>query len=341
MKKVLALVLAVMMLCTMALADVIILDPAKPVETPDGPAANYSVLNPGQTIAINLDGAKVNYYVDKDGKFVPANNVVTVTFAKGAELVKSQGWVKTDDTHYQYQITFKEDLTKAADTKVADIQISSISFKATGYNAVSVFKADKAEKYISYAFGYPTNELTVAEGDDKIDVLGGNINVVKTLTNKAGKEVATLEVELNGMTYTLTKGMKFYALGDPITFDAKDKGYTGTSIKALYSNLWNVAAKVTLPLGTDANETYKVYAKTADGKVLSVAATTTDGVMSFTVPAMSTVLVTKDTITVSGSTGTTTGTTTNPGTGANDVVGVAAALAVVALVSGAAISLKK
>ena len=36
-----------------------------------------------------------------------------------------------------------------------------------------------------------------------------------------------------------------------------------------------------------------------------------------------------------------TGSTTNPGTGANDVVGVAAALAVVALVSGAAISLKK
>ena len=40
-------------------------------------------------------------------------------------------------------------------------------------------------------------------------------------------------------------------------------------------------------------------------------------------------------------TGSTGSTTTNPGTGANDVVGVAAALAVVALVSGAAISLKK
>ena len=341
MKKVLALVLAVMMLCTMALADVIILDPAKPVENPDTPATTYNVLNPGKTIGINLDSAKVEYYVDKDGKFVPANNVVTVTFAKGAELVKSQGWVKTDDTHYQYQITFKSDLTKAADVKVADIQISAISFKATGYNAVSVFKADKAEKYISYAFGYETNELTVAEGDTAIDVLGGKINVVKTLTNKAGKEVATLEVELNGMTYTLTKGMKFYALDEAIIFDAKDKGYTGTSIKALYSNLWNVAAKVTLPLGTDANETYKVYAKTADGKVLSVAATTTDGVMSFTVPALSSVLVTKDTLTTSGTTGSTTTDTTNPGTGANDVVGVAAALAVVALVSGAAISLKK
>ena len=341
MKKVLALVLAVMMLCTMALADVIILDPAKPVENPDSPATPYDVLNPGKTIGINLDSAKVEYYVDKDGKFVPANNVVTVTFAKGAEYVQSQGWVKTDDTHYQYQITFKSDLTKAADTKVADIQISAISFKATGYNAVSVFKADKAEKYISYAFGYETNELAVAEGDTNIEVKGGMINVVKALTNKAGKEVATLEVELNGMTYTLTKGMKFYAQKDPITFDGA-KGYTGTSIKALYNNLWNVAAKVTLPLGTDANETYKVYAKTADGKVLSVAATTTDGVMSFTVPALSSVLVTKDTLTTTGTTGTnTTGTTTNPGTGANDVVGVAAALAVVALVSGAAISLKK
>ena len=42
-----------------------------------------------------------------------------------------------------------------------------------------------------------------------------------------------------------------------------------------------------------------------------------------------------------GTTDSTTGSTTNPGTGANDVVGVAAALAVVALVSGAAISLKK
>ena len=93
--------------------------------------------------------------------------------------------------------------------------------------------------------------------------------------------------------------------------------------------------------------TYRVYAKGADGKVLSVVATTSDGVMSFTVPAMSYVIVTTEVLATSGtaSTGTTTpttpGSTTNPGTGANDVVGVAAALAVVALVSGAAISLKK
>jgi len=52
--------------------------------------------------------------------------------------------------------------------------------------------------------------------------------------------------------------------------------------------------------------------------------------MSFTVPAMSYVIVTTEVLATSGtaSTGTTTpagSTTTNPGTGANDVVGVAAA----------------
>ena len=79
-----------------------------------------------------------------------------------------------------------------------------------------------------------------------------------------------------------------------------------------------------------------------DGKVASIAATLNNGVLTFSVPALSTVIVTTDTMTVTATTTSTeTGTTTNPGTGANDIVGVAAALAVVALVSGAAISLKK
>ena len=107
----------------------------------------------------------------------------------------------------------------------------------------------------------------------------------------------------------------------------------------------NTTAKVVYEKAGNADTTYRVYAKGADGKVLSVVATTSDGVMSFTVPAMSTVIVTTEVLATSGtaSTGSTTpaGSTTNPGTGANDVVGVAAALAVVALVSGAAISLKK
>ncbi len=349
MKKVLALVLAVVMVCTMALAVDVVIKPGDPVTDPTDPAANYTVMNPGTTVALDL--GDVSVYV-KDGKFVPANNVVTVSFAKGAELVKSQGWVKVakgttgayagdkDTDAYQYQITFKSDLTKIADTKVADIQISAVSFKATGYNAVSVMKAAKAEEYISYAFGYVKNAIVeVKEGDNTIGVATDAINVVEKLSDKAGKEVSALEVTVGSMTYTLNKGTKFYAAATAPEFTTKELG--NAVVKELYENTLNLPATVSYAKGVNADKAYKAYAKTADGKILAVAVTEKDGVMSFTVPALSTVILTEGTLTTSGTTGTTDGTTTNPGTGANDVVGVAAALAVVALVSGAAISLKK
>ena len=73
-----------------------------------------------------------------------------------------------------------------------------------------------------------------------------------------------------------------------------------------------------------AKDGYKMYMVNADGSVTDLNAKFDDNKV----------------LTATG-TAAGTGTTTNPGTGANDVVGVAAALAVVALVSGAAISLKK
>ena len=75
--------------------------------------------------------------------------------------------------------------------------------------------------------------------------------------------------------------------------------------------------------------------------VAKLNATLDDGVMTFSAPAKFVVVVDGTMATTASGTSTGTGNTTNPGTGANDVVGVAAALAVVALVSGAAISLKK
>lgn len=354
MKKVLAIVLAVVMVCTMAFAATVVITPGTPV-TPSTPTgANYDLMNPGTTIALDL-GA-VQCYI-KDGKFVPANNVVTVSFAKGAELVKSQGWVKvaigttgsyggTKDTDaYQYQITFKEDLTKIADKKIADISISGVAFKATGYNVVDVMpKATTAEKCINYAFGWDKVEVALDEGDTSLNTTGGSINVFTPLTNKAGKEVAALEVKtVGGIVYNITKGLATYVTDKTIDFTNEELN-NGTVVPVeSFLNTMNIAGKVSYAKGTNADKTLKAYAKTADGKVLSVPVTENDGVMNFTVPALSKVIITDatlKTVGTAGSTGTT-GTTTNPGTGANDVVGVAAALAVVALVSGAAISLKK
>ena len=364
MKKVLAIVLAVVMLCTMALAVDI-----KPTDkgavtggTTSGTVKVLGNIKPGETVKVVLQkgsgesATDVDYYT-KDNKFVPANNVVTVTFAKGAEYVQSQGWVKVAEgdtvASYEYQIKFKSDLSKVADPEAAEIQISAITFKATGYNLVTLHKSAKTEENLGYSYGYTKTPLNITVGSDSTTgyaPVPGNVNVVETLSD-GKKEVNTLEVVDDVMTYTLNKGMKIYKMDTtevvktsfvPATAENGDKGYTGTKdFCAPITNTLNLAAKAEVALGANANNTYKVYAKTTDGKVLSVAATNNDGVLTFTVPAMSTFVITEDTLTTSGSTGTTTGTTTNPGTGANDVVGVAAALAVVALVSGAAISLKK
>ena len=341
MKKVLALVLAVIMVCTMAMAvDV------TTTTTPSGTSAGpYAVAKPGTSleVAFNETTDGIHFYLNKDGKFVPANNVVTVTFAKGGELVASQGWVKTGtgDTagDYQYFINLKQDLNRVADTKVADIQISAITFKSTGYDLVKVFAPTSAAGYMSFAYGYE-NVNVVLQEDGTVSFDAGKITTIASLLDKNGKEVNNLNVKLNGMTYSFVKGQKVYSLASAIAAPTT----TGTPV-ATYQNLLNTTAKVVYEKAGNADTTYRVYAKGADGKVLSVVATTSDGVMSFTVPAMSTVIVTTEVLATSGtaSTGSTTpaGSTTNPGTGANDVVGVAAALAVVALVSGAAISLKK
>ena len=343
MKKVLALVLAVIMVCTMAMAvDV------TTTTTPSGTSAGpYAVAKPGTSleVAFNETTDGIHFYLNKDGKFVPANNVVTVTFAKGGELVASQGWVKTGtgDTagDYQYFINLKQDLNRVADTKVADIQISAITFKSTGYDLVKVFAPTSAADYKSFAYGY-NNVNVVLQEDGTVSFNPGEVTTIASLLDKNGKEVNNLNVKLNGMTYSFVKGQKVYSLASAIAAPT-----TAGTPAATYQNFLNTTAKVVYEKGGNADTTYRVYAKGADGKVLSVVATTSDGVMSFTVPAMSTVIVTTEVLATSGtaSTGTTTpagsGSTTNPGTGANDVVGVAAALAVVALVSGAAISLKK
>ena len=345
MKKVLALVLAVVMVCTMAMAvDV------TTTTTPSGTSAGpYDVAKPGTSLEVKFTeatasnpGDGIHFYL-KDGKFVPANNVVSVTFAKGGELVASQGWVKTgnDDTaaSYKYFINLKQDLNRVADTKVADIQISAITFKSTGYDLVKVFAPTSAADYKSFAYGY-NNVNVVLQEDGTVSFNPGEVTTIASLLDKNGKEVNSLNVKVDNMTYSFVKGQKVYSLTSAI-----DAPTTAGNPVATYRNLLNTTAKVVYEKGENAGTTYRVYAKGADGKVLSVVATTSDGVMSFTVPAMSTVIVTTEVLATSGtaSTGTTTtpGTTTNPGTGANDVVGVAAALAVVALVSGAAISLKK
>ena len=136
MKKVLALVLAVIMVCTMAMAVKV------EVVNPDSsaPSANLSgkinTVAPGESIYFSrteLNLTDSTAYLDKDKNFVPDKNTVSVTFEKGADLIASQGWVKYNG-EYVYALNTKASETAALDG-TAEIIIKSIKVNVYGVTA--------------------------------------------------------------------------------------------------------------------------------------------------------------------------------------------------------------
>ena len=368
MKKVLALVLAVIMVCTMAMAVTITGDKTIVAGSGSDEFAGVTVTNltPGESIIFTVkDLFDTNYYtVDSNTvtggkKFVPANNKVTVNYYAGKALV-TEGWQMIDPDgeetadNYQYVITVKEDLTKALDSKV-DLVIKSISVKATGKNPVDVAKAvsgknytkltvDGTETIMVFDVGYAKGELTI-NGNGTVALEEVELNTIYTI--KAGKDSKDKDVT----TGKWTDGTRTLAVNANGTLIKKSLAYVGdyvdgTVLKDVKAEkvLFNSRNQYSVPMTSfveNAKASYNAYAIKGDGSVAKLSATLDDGVLTFTMPAFSYVVVVDGTLATTATEPATPGTTTNPGTGANDVVGVAAALAVVALVSGAAISLKK
>ncbi len=368
MKKVLALVLAVIMVCTMAFAVTITGNKTIVAGSSSDEFAGVTVtaLTPGESIIFTVkDLFDTNYYtVDSNTvtggkKFVPANNKVTVNFYAGKSLI-TEGWQMIDPDgeevadNYQYVITVKEDLTKALDSKV-DLIIKSISVKATGKNAVDVAKAvsgknyttltvDSTETPMVFDVGYAKDELTINGSNGTVALEEVALNTIYTI--KAGKDSKDKDVT----TGKWTDGTRTLTVTANGTLIKKDLAYVGTYVEGtvlkdvkaekIMFNSRNQYSVTMTSFVENAKASYNAYAIKGDGSVTKLAATLDDGVLTFTMPAFSYVVVVDGTLATTATEPATPG-TTNPGTGANDVVGVAAALAVVALVSGAAISLKK
>ena len=372
MKKVLALVLAVIMVCTMAMAAVttsstIVI--ATSSSSAEFSAAEISNLTPGTSFVFTVGDLFSNPYTvtsntitaSGNQKFVPANNKVSVEYYVGKDLV-TEGWQKKvadgEDTvdNYQYVITVKEDLTKALDGKV-DLVIKSITTKATGKVAENKFSAVTGKNYTSinvngtdrkmvFDVGYTADELAI-NSDGTFPLASVALDTLYTV--KAGKDSKDKDVTVGKWT----DGNRTLVVNANSTLIKKDLTYVGTyagevekgvaAAKRIVKAADDLRNQYSVPMTSfveNAKSSYNAYAVKGDGSVTKLAAKLDDGVLTFTIPAMSYVLVVDGTLATTA-TETTPGTTTNPGTGANDVVGVAAALAVVALVSGAAISLKK
>ena len=379
MKKVLALVLAVIMVCTMAMAIQV---GGKPSTTPE--ADNFYLVNPGTAIAItqkDLDDWGITYLKDTNGNLVPQikekdkvikKSTVNVSFGTGSALVASQGWVEVDKDVWQYQILLKENDTMKLDGKV-DLSFSQISYKNTGDLKAQVLKFDDADKTagtkddkILFDVGYVVVEVALDE-DEVIDFTtwtdlvpdydeletGGLARGIIFKVLKGDSETGSGHCIMPNTGSAKWEGVIPVRAGETIFVSNPyvfDKDWTAKEAEKYDADVgidgYNPTAKpasvkvgdYTL-LGWD--KTTNIYAKNyRTGALVKLAVTMDDGVASFTVPAFSWV-ASFDGALAGATVETTTETTTNPGTGANDVVGVAAALAVVALVSGAAISLKK
>ena len=341
MKKVLALVLAVVMVCTMAMAA-----PVSVVVTPIGGASAD-----GQ-IKLTSEDLTKTYGVEIDPAYYPSDVVGSdlskITF-EGSNVQLSNGSF--------YLIVPVAD--KSLDGK-ADFSVASLTVKKDANNyIVYTAKAGKLEvsKVVknglvtdptglvtlttklsaTYDIGYEATDFATLSGNvvtsgwytnnattPATATIVGQTDVIVTVPAKA-----TVKITLNDVPSTVKYSTGNMQVGIVIRGASVTGGSIKMEVNGNYSeNVYGVAADGTLlanPTRLVVNRDMVTGYETAKW-VASGTSVQNIVKLQYAEKAVGT---------------TTPGTTTNPGTGANDVVGVAAALAVVALVSGAAISLKK
>ncbi len=231
MKKVLALVLAVVMVCTMAFA--VTVGGANPYETTD-PNANATRMNgiyPGYSLVFTSKELKATDIAKA------SDYTVKITFAKGADLVASQGWVENPKGTFTYAVTTKASTTAVQDD-VADIVISSIEVYKTGVKnpVLAADYTDKnANKEVIYAY-YDSNgnpEIyanTTGFGYAKLDdttTVNGNPNKFAFAWDYGYKH-ADLTITANGATTVATglvSGTVYTAKRDNVAGAASSAGY--------------------------------------------------------------------------------------------------------------------
>ena len=325
MKKVLALVLAVIMVCTMAMA-ISVSGGGDPAVTPSG---GYDQIVPGSTVhftVANLTSAGVQPYHDATThEFVPEKNVVKVSYGKGADLVASAGWVlvnsdKTNDASWQYQITLKDSDTATCDKKALDFSIVGVSYKPYGepevkYTVDATNPLLKLEKF-ERDYGWTTADLAL-DSTGSMNITAGFKSVlpldkIVTLTatyNSKGETVATnvwyMSVGPGDNTqveFPVKAGQKLLRKNYDFTSEqqtALDAKYgistsdilsttTGSDYKYIVVNDTNLVGTANI---THWNSKMNVYALAMDGTLSKVAVTVNDGVATAKVPAYSATFV--------------------------------------------------
>ena len=372
MKKVLALVLAVIMVCTMAMA----VDTTITITGSDG------------TIVVSGNDTVASATIDND-KAIKANTVYYLKVPEGFFKVLTENGVNIGTKKYgevftvsglnggfnaanknEYYVPVKVE-DKALDG-VADVTLGAFTVKKDASNYASFkivnnkFELEKlivgsldrtadatltGDLYSKYDIGYTATEV---KSSTTLTDMQTNFKANTWFHNDATKAInITLE---DGWTLKVPAKTYFRFETDKLSLPTISNLPSGTSLTPVSLNIFSVDGAKLVFKKTATNGSNDVYyAYGLDSKIYDAglkfviekdALGTETGYWTLeTDEYLYAIFTSPVALTTVGSAvataPTTPGTTTNPGTGANDVVGVAAALAVVALVSGAAISLKK
>ena len=326
MKKIIALALALVMALSMGVVALAAATPA-----PNGGwIVKNDVINdarPGTEYAINEAGLELDL---KDWKISKAD--FTTGTLQGASLIES---VKIDKEKDNIRITLKESYTMYEEAAKAVMGEITLKEKAAPNREVKfniTFNVNNAGDYVDG--GRKASEAT------PLTAAVNYVNVVE----EAGFFSFDLG-ELAG-TFKAAKGDKIYLnTVDLATVDADEYDALVAAFGEDYEGIVEIVTFET-KAAEDVAFTYEAWAEDPhffyawDGEKLTAIESKFDAdedvdAYVFTADAANTIVVVDEEIVLAAEE------TKNPDTGANDVVGVAAALAVVSLVAAGAVSLKK
>lgn len=334
MKKILSIVLAVAMMSTVAMAGEGNIGIGTTTVNPD------STITAGSGDFVKKDTTTAG--IIKDGDMSDSNFTITKKFSKGSNLVKSVAINNDDDV---VEIKTIQDYTLTRPTS-PNVMIEKLELKAK--KNISYFNGTKYEDYIKRGEIFTLNGsygIRVGYVLDETQTVNGSYaenGMVKF--QKDGSDISYGEASYDNGDISITG--RVYA-GDKIftKFDAKIgedqkaalKLYPEADLRFVNFTTNGLSANNEVIVVADEDEfLYEIV----DGKVVASRLKYDDDLGGFAGKIRSSVkyVISDVKLDVSSAVA---ADPANPETGANDVVGVAAALAVVSLVAAGAVSLKK
>lgn len=331
MKKILALILAVMLLGTVAFASVVV----NPITDGNDPVHNRGNWIPGDTIKFNDSGVTtVDPTVDMKDISTDNYSVTNIKYQEGKKLVES---VKINDKEGQIEIKLRQDYSNVKEknlemtfTLKGKKNVDDVNIKIVGTVGYAL---DKDSVII-----YDNDHVTVPSVFEKDTLYEVQKNGVK---GSGIMEFTTADddVEVSVRVY---EDDRYYLYNevDPVTDVLKAYADTDADLDFLvFPAAPTFNATVTIRAYKD-KDTYVYGIK--NGKLVNVDAKWSDDDDAFImkVRTLDGYVFSNKKLNVAAIDNDTTG-VANPDTGANDIVGIAAALAIVALVSAAAVALNK